>query len=79
MNPYSVAAEIAQFVKCDSLGTQAAEFRKSGSSIWRRRRSKCIDRPLATATPWWARAGRSDTLAIEVMPDVRVPVGKVFE
>ncbi len=25
MSPYSVAAEIAQFVKCDSLGTQAAE------------------------------------------------------
>jgi Uma2 family endonuclease len=26
-----------------------------------------------------ARAGRSDTLAIEVMPDVRVPVGRIFE
>ena len=35
--------------------------------------------PLGDSYTSVARAGRSDTLAIEVMPDVRVPVGKVFE
>ena len=35
--------------------------------------------PIADNYTSFARAGRSDTLTIEAIPDVRIPVGSIFE
>lgn len=76
MSPYTVAAEIAQFVKCDSLGTQAAE-------VWIVNLAAAeleVNRsPIGDSYVSVARAGRSDTLMIQAIPDVRIPVGRIFE